>query len=154
MQAGKVLADGPYRYVRNPLYVGLWCMIVALAFIMPPTGALFTLVVLTVFLLRLILGEEAFLTARLGEPYQAYLHAVPRLIPRLRAAPPSSGRKPHWLRGIIAELIPIGVFIALAVFSWSYNNRLMIQTILVSCGVSLEMRAFTPPISKAPGSTE
>jgi protein-S-isoprenylcysteine O-methyltransferase Ste14 len=154
MQAGTVLADGPYRYVRNPLYLGLWCMVVALAFIMPPTGALFALVVLTVFLLRLTLGEEAFLSARLGEPYQAYMRAVPRLIPRLRAAPPSTGRKPQWFRGVIAELIPIGVFVALAFFSWSYNNRLMVQTILVSCGVSLVARAFTPAISTGPGPPE
>ena len=40
MQAGTVLADGPYRYVRNPLYLGSWCMFAAMAFLMPPTGAL------------------------------------------------------------------------------------------------------------------
>ena len=38
---------------------------------------------LTVFSqFRLILGEEAFLTGQLGEPYREYLRAVPRLIPR------------------------------------------------------------------------
>src|SRR5580698_6709919 len=84
MQAGGVMADGPYRYVRNPLYLGSWCMITAMTFLMPPTGALFTIPLITAFLLRLILGEEAFLTARLGEPYRAYLRTVPRLIPRLR----------------------------------------------------------------------
>jgi protein-S-isoprenylcysteine O-methyltransferase Ste14 len=146
MQAGAILADGPYRYVRNPLYLGLWFMVAALAFTMPPTGALFVMVVLTVFLLRLILGEEAFLTAQLGEPYRAYLRAVPRLLPRLRNPLPPTGRKPHWLRAVIAEPIPIGVFLALAVFSWSYNNRLMIRIILISLGISLVMRALMPAI--------
>ena len=61
MQAGTVMADGPYRYVRNPLYLGGWCVMVAAAFMMPPSGALFSTTLLTVFLLRLILGEEAFL---------------------------------------------------------------------------------------------
>ena len=35
MVAGNVMADGPYRFVRNPLYIGLWCMVAAIAFLMP-----------------------------------------------------------------------------------------------------------------------
>jgi protein-S-isoprenylcysteine O-methyltransferase Ste14 len=101
-------------------------------------------VVITVFLLRLILGEEAFLAAKIGESYVNYLHAVPRLIPRLRTNLPSTGRKPHWLRAVIAELNPIGVFIVLAVFSWSYNNWLMTKAILISFGISLVARALMP----------
>jgi len=154
MLAGAVLADGPYRYVRNPLYVGVWFMVAALASIMPPTGAVFAMVLLSIFLLRLILGEEAFLTAKIGEPYLVYLRAVPRLFPRLRTHITSTGRKPHWLRAVIAELNPIGVFIVIAVFSWSYNSWLMLKAITVSFGVSLVARAFTPPISKVPDSPE
>jgi protein-S-isoprenylcysteine O-methyltransferase Ste14 len=153
MKAGSVLADGPYRYVRNPLYLGLWCMVLALAFIMPPTGALFTVVAITIFVLTLISGEEAFLTAQLGEPYRAYLSAVPRLFPRFRTSLLPTGRKPRWLRALLAEPIPIGVFLALAVFSWTYNNQLMIRIILVSLGVSLITRAFlsgTPQSSLDP----
>jgi len=43
MNAGSLMADGPYRYVRNPLYLGVFCMIAALALLMPATGALFSL---------------------------------------------------------------------------------------------------------------
>lgn len=154
MQAGRVMADGPYRFVRNPLYLGTWLTIAAIAFLMPPTGALFAMVLLTVFLLRLILGEEAFLAAQLGEPYLAYLRAVPRIIPRLRLAPPSAGHKPRWLHGILAELFPIGVFIALAFLSWSYDNLLMIKAILISLGISLVVRALLPQTPTAPASAE
>lgn len=146
MQAAAVIAAGPYRYVRNPLYLGSWCMFAAMAFIMPPTGALFALLLVTVFQLRLIFGEEAFLSAQLGEPYRAYLAAVPRLFPRLRSPLAPSGAVPHWLRAVVAELNPIGVFIALTVFSWSYNHWLMIQAILVSFGVSIVARAFLPAV--------
>ena len=66
-------------------------MVAAMAFLMPPTGALFAMVLLTVFLFRLILGEEAFLTAKLGQPYENYLSAVPRLFPRLRTQPVTHG---------------------------------------------------------------
>jgi protein-S-isoprenylcysteine O-methyltransferase Ste14 len=144
MLAGAVMADGPYRYVRNPLYLGSWFMVVAMAFIMPPTGALFAVVLLTVFHLRLILAEEAFLTAQLGQPYRDYLSAVPRLLPRVRTTLPGGGLKPNWLRAAVAELNPIGVFITLSVVSWTYNNRLMIQAIIVSFGLSLVARALLP----------
>lgn len=144
MKAGTVMTDGPYRIVRNPLYLGLWFMVVAMGFIMTPTGSLFAIVLITVFLLRLILGEEAFLSSHLGETYQAYLRSVPRLIPRLRTNLPSAGMKPRWLRAFLAELTPVGVFVALAFFSWSYDSELMGRTILIAFGLSLVTRALLP----------
>ncbi|MGA8730031.1 MAG: isoprenylcysteine carboxylmethyltransferase family protein [Terracidiphilus sp.] len=154
MKAGAVMADGPYRYVRNPLYLGLWFMVAAMAFLMPPTGALSAMTLLTVFLLRLILGEEAFLSAQLGEPYRAYLRAVPRLIPRLRTLLQRTGAERHWLRAVLAEITPIGVFLSLAFLSWSYNNRLMVRTILISFGISLVSRAFMPGVLGGPKPAE
>ena len=84
MQAARVLAAGPYRYVRNPLYLGGWFMMAAISLLFTPTGALFMDVLIAIFYLRLILGEEAFLATKLGEPYQHYMRAVPRTdVPRL-----------------------------------------------------------------------
>ena len=154
MQAGGVMADGPYRYVRNPLYLGGWFMMVATAFVMPPTGALFSMTLITVFLLRLILGEEAFLSEKLGEPYREYLQAVPRLIPRVRGALPSAGHKAHWAIALLTELNPIGVFITLAFLSWSYDHNLMLKGILVSFGVSLVARAFFTGAKQKPSQTQ
>ena len=84
MRAGVVMADGAYCYVRNPLYLGSWCMMAAISFVMPLTGALVMMTLMTVFFLRLILAEEAFLAGQLGQPYQDYLRAVPRLFPKRR----------------------------------------------------------------------
>jgi protein-S-isoprenylcysteine O-methyltransferase Ste14 len=144
MKAQGVMADGPYRFVRNPLYLGLWLMVAAMTLLMPPTGALVTMALLTVFLMRLILGEEAYLQTRLGEPYRAYLASVPRLAPRLRTTVARGSARPHWVRGVLAELLPIGVFLTLAVVSWTYDNRLMGRAILISFGVSLVVRAIVP----------
>jgi protein-S-isoprenylcysteine O-methyltransferase Ste14 len=144
MVAGKVMADGPYRYLRNPLYIGLWCMVIALAFLMPVSGALFVIVLITVFAVRLTLGEEAFLTAQLGEPYLAYLRAVPRFFPRLRSALPASGAKPHWLRASLAELTPIGVFIAIVIYARNYDAEFAGRIILIFFGASLVVRAVMP----------
>jgi protein-S-isoprenylcysteine O-methyltransferase Ste14 len=144
MRAEGVMADGPYRYVRNPLYLGLWCMVAAMALLMPPTGALFAIFLLTIFLLRLILGEERFLSAQLGEPYRAYAASVPRLIPRLRSTVARGGSKPQWARSALAELMPIGVFFVLTALSWTYDNRLMGRAILIVFGASLVVRALVP----------
>jgi len=144
MKAGGVVADGPYRYVRNPLYIGLWLMVAAMAFMMPVTGAVFALVLISVFLMRLILGEEAFLKAQIGENYKLYRRAVPRLVPRVRSGLGAGGGRPQWVRALLAELTPIGVLVALASFSWSYDSRLVGRTILIFFGASLIVRALMP----------
>jgi protein-S-isoprenylcysteine O-methyltransferase Ste14 len=144
MKGEALVADGPYRYVRNPLYIGLWAMTVALAFLMPVSGALFVLVAIPLFMLRLTLAEEAYLSEKLGPPYLEYLRAVPRLIPRFRSSLPHSGRKPQWFRAILSELTPIGVFLAMAVFSWGYDLGLGERIIVVCFGLSLVVRALLP----------
>jgi protein-S-isoprenylcysteine O-methyltransferase Ste14 len=144
MQGASLMADGPYRHVRNPPYVGILCMFAALALLMPPTGALFTLIASAAFQLYLIFGEEAFLTAQIGEPYLAYARAVPRLIPRLRTTLALTGNKPHWLQAVLSEITPIGVFVTIAFLSWTYDVGLMDRAILVTFGVSLVVRALLP----------
>ncbi len=144
MQSGVLMADGPYRSVRNPLYLGGWCMMIALSLTMPPSGALFTIVFSGLFYFRLILGEEVFLSVQLGEPYRHYLSTVPRLIPRLRASLPPAGNKPHWLIALLTEVMAIGIFVTVACLSWMYDNELMLKAILISFGVSLVVRALMP----------
>lgn len=151
LKAGEVVTGGPFRFVRNPLYLGSACIVAAIAFILPPTGALFVAVLLTVFLIRLVLAEEAFLAAHLGPAYQAYLCAVPRFFPRLRTTTPPNGPAPQWGSAILAEVFPLGVFITLAFLSWRYDNQLMIKAILISFGLSLVARALVPRLPDAPG---
>ncbi|MGB7546626.1 MAG: hypothetical protein WBM14_02665 [Terracidiphilus sp.] len=81
-------------------------------------------------------------------------HLIPCLVPRRRTILPRSGRKPQWLHSVLAELNPIGVFLTLAVFSWSYDNLLMVKAILISFGVSLVVRALTPGAFMGPDTVE
>jgi protein-S-isoprenylcysteine O-methyltransferase Ste14 len=150
LQGSTLNADGPYRYVRNPLYWGTWCTMTAVAFLMPPSGALCTILLLSIFQLRLIFAEEAFLTEKLGEPYKKYLAAVPRLWPQLFHPLKPSGRKPEWLRAIVAELFPIGVFLSFAALSWQYDHSLMVKAVIVSFGISLVARALLPKSDTPP----
>ncbi len=144
---GKVLAEGPYRYMRNPLYAGSYLTVVALAILMPPSGAAVALVLLALFILRLIFGEEAFLAARIGEPYALYCSAVPRLLPSLRPRVPAGGVAPAWGRAVLGEIFPIGVAASLAALSWSYDTALLEKAVVVSFGLSLVMRGLIAPKS-------
>ena len=56
MRGEGVVADGPYRHLRNPLYLGAWVNTLAVALLMPASGAVFTIVVLIGFQMRLILA--------------------------------------------------------------------------------------------------
>jgi hypothetical protein len=120
----------------------VWIHTLALALLMPPSGAIFTLVFLVGFQVRLIFGEEAFLREKLGQPYVAYCAKVPRLMPALRARVAESGSRPHWLRAAVAEIMMWGVTASFAVLGWRYNAELLIQCVLVWLGVALIVRAL------------
>jgi hypothetical protein len=96
----------------------------------------------TIFYLRLILGEEAFLTGKLGDPYEDYLRAVPRIVPLLHSKLPAVSTRPRWLTAALTEIIPIGIFVALAFLSWSYDNELMLEFILATFVLSMVVRGL------------
>lgn len=147
-----LVADGPYTQVRNPLYIGSWLNALALALLMPPTGAIFLLTLQVLFLLRLILAEEAHLTAQLGQAYADYCAQVPRLIPALRPQIASSGARPRWGQAALAEIFLWGTAISFAALGWQYNAHLLIQCVLVSLGAMLIVRGFSMQPKRAAGS--
>jgi protein-S-isoprenylcysteine O-methyltransferase Ste14 len=144
MHGDQVVADGPYRFLRNPLYLGIFIHTFALALLMPPSGALVTIVLIGLFQLRLAAGEEAFLTAKLGEPYLAYRAKVPAFIPALTPRVPASSTQPQWPQAFLGEIYMWGVVISFATVGWRYNSFLIIQGVVVSLGISLIARAFIP----------
>jgi protein-S-isoprenylcysteine O-methyltransferase Ste14 len=135
-----LIADGPYRFVRNPLYLGLWLLALALALLMPPSGVVFTLALLVLFQMRLIFAEEAYLSAQLGQVYAEYCARVPRLLPALRPRVPAAGIRPHWGQAAMAEIALWGTAVSFATVGWQYNAHLLIQCVLVSLGAALIVR--------------
>jgi protein-S-isoprenylcysteine O-methyltransferase Ste14 len=139
-----VVADGPYRFVRNPLYLGTWLHTLALALLMSPSGAIFAVVTIGLFQLRLILAEEPFLATKLGQPYLDYCARVPRILPALTPRVPSAGAQPHWAQAMLGEIYMLCAAISFAVFGWRYNELLLVRCILISLGISLVVRALLP----------
>jgi protein-S-isoprenylcysteine O-methyltransferase Ste14 len=146
MHGDQVVAAGPYRFLRNPLYLGIFIHTLALALLMPPSGAVFCIVLIGLFQIRLIAREEVFLTSKLGELYLIYRAKVPALFPALTPRVPASPIQPTWSTAFLGEIYFWGVAIAFLAVGWRYNSFLIIQGILVSLGVSLVARAFIPSI--------
>src|SRR5713101_9059091 len=79
----KFVADGPYKFVRNPMYIGGF--VVLLGFGLYEQSAailLFTLPWLLLAHLIVILYEEPHLQATFGAPYDMYCRSVRRWLPR------------------------------------------------------------------------
>jgi protein-S-isoprenylcysteine O-methyltransferase Ste14 len=80
----RLVVEGPYRYVRNPLYEGDFCLILG-AGLLTRSWALMLLAALYLAQLALQLPlEERELRERFGVPYQHYCELVPRFVPRRR----------------------------------------------------------------------
>ena len=74
-----LVTDGPFRYTRNPLYVGLTLLYAGVALLIPSTWPLILLVpVLLVMRWGVIAREERYLERKFGEPYRTYLGRVRR----------------------------------------------------------------------------
>ena len=78
MHGQALVADGPFRRSRNPLYLGTLLHTVGLALLMPPAGAVFAIAAIWIVQVRLALADEPFLTARFGQAYRDYADKVPR----------------------------------------------------------------------------
>ena len=84
----RLVVRGLYRYVRNPMYVGVLLAILSQALIFESLPTLwYGLVVALGFHLFVRLYEEPALQRRFGDSYKDYLRKVPRWIPRPGARP-------------------------------------------------------------------
>jgi protein-S-isoprenylcysteine O-methyltransferase Ste14 len=87
------VAAGPYRYVRNPMYVGAFGILLGagLALRSPSIIGLAVLFLLLTHLL-VVLYEEPSLARRFGEPYLRYKSSVHRWLPQSPRPRPRAAR--------------------------------------------------------------
>jgi protein-S-isoprenylcysteine O-methyltransferase Ste14 len=82
------VAIGPYRYVRNPMYIGGLLLLIGFGLYERSISILF-LALLSFALVHLfvVFYEEPTLTRKFGSSYQEYRRTVRRWIPRWRCCP-------------------------------------------------------------------
>jgi protein-S-isoprenylcysteine O-methyltransferase Ste14 len=144
MHAAKLVAAGPYRYTRNPLYLGTLLFSAAVSILMPPSGAILFLLLQAVLYLRLILGEEAFLSAQQGQPYLSYKQQVTRFFPSLRPRVASAQMHPQWLQSLLAESYYLALTACFAILAWQYNAWILTKCVIICFGASLILKSFVP----------
>jgi protein-S-isoprenylcysteine O-methyltransferase Ste14 len=81
----RLVVEGPYRYVRNPMITAVLTMLVGEALLLGSAAiAIWFGVFFTLNAIYFPLGEEPGLRRRFGTEYDEYARNVPRWIPRLR----------------------------------------------------------------------
>ena len=121
LHSERLLADGPYRHLRNPLYLGNILMAVGIGFLASRIGFVVIVVVNILIVMRLIAREEAGLLASQGESYRLYYEAVPSLLPSIRARVPAGTGHPNWRDGFFGESFVWGFAFGMAAFTATLN---------------------------------
>jgi protein-S-isoprenylcysteine O-methyltransferase Ste14 len=76
-----IVRGGPFRFTRNPMYLALCLLQVALGFFLNDwITLLFAVPLVLIFHYGVVLREERYLTAKFGEPYLQYKSQVRRWI--------------------------------------------------------------------------
>ncbi len=117
LHAELLVADGPYRYVRNPLYLGNNLLGCGIGLMASRLGFAILVIGILLFNYRLILREESELLASQGDSFRHYLEAVPRLFPSFTPRVPAGGGHPNWRDGFTAESFIWGCALGMAEFS-------------------------------------
>lgn len=80
---GRLVIGGPYRFCRNPMYLGHLIFLAGLALALQSWLAALVGVFHTAWFQRRVRADEARLAALFGAPYAGYLARVKRWIPGL-----------------------------------------------------------------------
>ncbi len=86
---GKLVTSGPYRFTRNPQYVGDLILLVGMALVFNSLYATIACLLGMVWFLLAPFTEEPWLEAQYGAAYRQYMRRVPRFLglPRRTPAP-------------------------------------------------------------------
>jgi protein-S-isoprenylcysteine O-methyltransferase Ste14 len=130
-----LVTEGPYAIVRNPLYMFSFLAFVGagLAFETFTFAALFAALFFATHV-PAILGEERFLREKFGEQFDAYVSAVPRLIPR--SWKPSCPAEVQfstaiYSRAVLDSSLIIAMFLVAHVIEWGHLHHVLPVLILL-----------------------
>jgi protein-S-isoprenylcysteine O-methyltransferase Ste14 len=77
--AETLVTSGIFRFIRNPMYVGLLLLVAGLALLLASDWTLVMTVALALVLhIGVVKREERYLEAKFGDAYRQYREAVPR----------------------------------------------------------------------------
>ena len=78
-----LVRSGPYRWVRNPMYIGVFSVLIGEAILFHSLLLIEYMLLAGIAVhLFVVFYEEPQLARRFGESYETYLRTVPRWLPR------------------------------------------------------------------------
>ena len=78
----RLIQDGPYTFVRHPMYLSYWLVLVGLVILYRTWTPLLLLILMMISLSRRAQREERVLVSRFGDEWRAYAARVPMFLPR------------------------------------------------------------------------
>jgi hypothetical protein len=115
VQRNQLIVAGPFRHVRNPLYLGNVFLAYSAAVLAPPVG--FLIIVLGNAGFGAVLGAEEShqMAGRYGRLYRAFRAAVPAFVPRLTpaAVTGSMSVEPAWKPALLGESFCLALALAI-----------------------------------------
>jgi protein-S-isoprenylcysteine O-methyltransferase Ste14 len=126
-----LVAEGPFRYTRNPLYLASLLMAAGIGVLASRLGFFFVLLANWIFVYRLIFREEASLLKTQGESYREYCQVVPRFWPALKPRVQSGNVRPDWGQAFAGESFVWLFGVAQLLIAITLNPRIGIVTFLL-----------------------
>lgn len=81
LKANALVTSGPFRFTRNPMYIGLLTMLIGIAILLGSFSPLIVVPFMFCILhFKFILKEEKWMESWFGEPYVEYKKKTPRWI--------------------------------------------------------------------------
>ncbi len=111
-----LIVQGPFRYTRSPLYLGNIFMAIGIGALATPCGFGIIVVGSIAFVWLLVQYETGMLRVRYGPLVDAYVRAVPPLLPRpTPASLADSGHvTPSLIQGLRSEIFTACIFVGMA----------------------------------------
>jgi protein-S-isoprenylcysteine O-methyltransferase Ste14 len=102
----RLVTDGPFGHVRNPLYAGNFFLSLGVMIMCWPWMPWMALIYLLLFFLQygcIVNLEEEYLSKRFGEAYTRYCANVGRWIPRLKGYKDGEVSSPNYAKALKSE---------------------------------------------------
>lgn len=135
VQDSRLVADGPYGYLRNPLYLGMILVALGIGLTASRTGFVLIAGAVLLFQYRLTRREETALLAAQGESYRLYRAKVPSLLPAWRPQVPASAARPRWGQAFRGEAFMWAYAAAAVSFALTGSSRVLMYGCIAATAV-------------------
>jgi protein-S-isoprenylcysteine O-methyltransferase Ste14 len=146
LHTDRLIVAGPFRWCRNPLYLGNVLFAAGFGLYLPPPGLLFAVAGMGIAVGFIAVAEAKALRKAYGTEYHDYARKVPMFLPRppRRDLPGGTPVEPDWANGLKAELWQLVLAGYLACVALRQTAAALVLAAVAFVGVVLVRRRARP----------